>query len=82
MPNRRQDEGTGPSQFNTEHGIRASNDGIVYVADRINNRVQLFGIDGSFKQKVFVERKTRLLGTALAASVTMRAVRLPAQRGG
>lgn len=66
IPNQRRDEGPGPVQFNTVHGIRVSNDGTVYVADRINNRVQLFGIDGSFKKEVFVERKTRLLGTAFS----------------
>lgn len=66
VPNTRQDEGPGPSQFNTVHGIRVSTDGTVYVADRINNRLQIFGLDGSFRQEVFVERKTRLLGTAFS----------------
>jgi DNA-binding beta-propeller fold protein YncE len=67
-PNRLQAEGPGPQQFNTVHGIRVSNDGLVYVADRNNNRVQIFGIDGSFKQEVFVERPTRLLGTAFSVA--------------
>jgi hypothetical protein len=66
VPNTRQDEGPGPSQFNTVHGIRVSTDGIVYVADRINNRVQMFNVDGTFRDEVFVERKTRLLGTAFS----------------
>lgn len=66
VPNRRQDEGPGSPQFNTVHGIRVSDDGIVYVADRLNNRVQLFDIDGTFKQEFFIERKTRLLGTAFS----------------
>ena len=65
-PNALADEGPGPQQFNLVHGIRVSNDGIVYVADRINNRVQMFDIDGTFRQEVFVERKTRLLGTAFS----------------
>jgi DNA-binding beta-propeller fold protein YncE len=59
-------EGPGPRQFNTVHGIRVSDDGLVYVADRRNNRIQVFGIDGSFRQEVFVERPTRLLGTAFS----------------
>ncbi len=66
VPQQRQVEGPGPAQFNTVHGIRVSNDGTVYVADRINNRLQLFGLDGTFQREVFVERKTRLLGTAFS----------------
>jgi DNA-binding beta-propeller fold protein YncE len=30
------------------HGIRLSNDGLVYVADRENRRVQVFTTDGKF----------------------------------
>ncbi len=63
-------EGPGATQFNTVHGIRVSDDGVVYVADRRNNRFQVFGIDGTFKQEVFIERKTRLLGTAFSFAFT------------
>jgi DNA-binding beta-propeller fold protein YncE len=45
-----------------------SDDGRVYVADRRNNRVQIFGIDGTFEREVFVERPTRLLGTAFSVA--------------
>jgi sugar lactone lactonase YvrE len=41
---------------------------VVYVADRRNNRVQLFTIEGRFLREVFVERSTRLLGTAFAVA--------------
>ena len=51
-------EGDGPPQFSTVHGIGVSNDGIVYVADRVNNRVQSFRLDGTFIEEVFVERGT------------------------
>ena len=34
-PNRLADEGPGPQQFNLVHGVRVSNDGLVYVADRM-----------------------------------------------
>jgi DNA-binding beta-propeller fold protein YncE len=51
-------EGAGPPQFNTVHGIAVSNDGIVYVGDRVNNRIQSFGLDGTFRKEVFIERKT------------------------
>jgi DNA-binding beta-propeller fold protein YncE len=57
-------EGPGPQQFNTVHGIKVSNDGLVYVNDRLNNRIQVFTIDGKFQTEVFIERTTRLLGTS------------------
>ncbi len=57
-------EGPAPTQFNTVHGIKVSNDGLVYVNDRINNRLQVFTIDGKFEREIFIERKTRLLGTS------------------
>ncbi len=57
-------EGPGPRQFNTVHGIKVSADGLVYVNDRLNNRLQVFTIDGIFQREVFVERKTQLLGTS------------------
>jgi hypothetical protein len=41
-------EGAGPPQFNTVHGIAVSNDGLVYVGDRVNNRIQSFRLDGTF----------------------------------
>jgi len=34
------------------------------VNDRLNNRVQIFSIDGKFQQEIFIERQTRLLGTS------------------
>ena len=57
-------EGPGPAQFNTVHGIKVSNDGLVYVNDRMNNRLQVFTLDGKFQREIFIERKTRLLGTS------------------
>src|SRR5918993_1149421 len=57
-------DGPGPRQFNTVHGIKVSNDGLVYVNDRLNNLVQIFSLDGKFQQEIFIERKTRLLGTS------------------
>jgi DNA-binding beta-propeller fold protein YncE len=61
-------EGPGAPQFNTVHGVRVSDDGRVYVADRRNNRVQVFGLDGEFEREVFIERTTRLLGTAFSVA--------------
>lgn len=41
-------DGPGPAQFSIVHAIRVSNDGLVYVADRENRRVQVFTIDGEY----------------------------------
>ncbi len=35
-------------QLRTPHGIAGSRDGLIYVADRANNRIQVFGQDGAF----------------------------------
>jgi hypothetical protein len=59
-------EGPAPQQFNLVHGVRVSDDGLVYVAERRNNRVQVFSLDGKFQREMFVERPTRLLGTAFS----------------
>ena len=67
-PNRLADEGPGPQQFNLVHGVRVSNDGLVYVADRMNNRMQVFTIDGTFQREMFVERRTKLLGTSFSVA--------------
>ena len=57
-------EGPGPRQFNLVHGLRLSRDGVVYVADRLNNRIQAFGPDGTFLREGFVARSTRGNGAA------------------
>jgi DNA-binding beta-propeller fold protein YncE len=56
--NARTFEGRGPEQFNLPHGIAISTDGLVYVADRDNNRIQVFQPDGTFVKEGFIERKT------------------------
>jgi DNA-binding beta-propeller fold protein YncE len=67
-PNRLEDAGPGPQQFNLVHGVRVSADGLVYVADRRNNRMQVFTVDGHFQREIFVERRTRLLGTSFSVA--------------
>jgi DNA-binding beta-propeller fold protein YncE len=42
----------GPRQFSIVHALRVSRDGLVYVADRENRRVQLFRTDGSFVKQL------------------------------
>ena len=41
-------DGPGPQQFSIVHAIRVSDDGLVYVADRENRRVQVFTTEGKF----------------------------------
>ena len=41
--------GSGPGQFRVPHSVRVSRDGRVYVADRENNRVQVFTAEGEFQ---------------------------------
>ncbi len=61
------DEDSGPfvpggepiQQFRTPvHAVRISNDGMVYVADRVNNRIQVFQKDGEFVRELIVEGNT------------------------
>ena len=40
--------GTGPGQFHLPHGIAIDRDGVIYVADRENGRIQRFSLDGHY----------------------------------
>lgn len=40
--------GEGPGQFNLPHGIGIDSQGVLYVADRQNHRIQRFTTDGEF----------------------------------
>ena len=42
------ESGTGPGQFNIVHNVIVDNEGLVYIADRENQRVQVFDTDGNF----------------------------------
>src|ERR1700681_1562279 len=66
----RQATGPGPQQFNTPHGIEVSNDGIVYVTDRANNRVQSFTLDGKFLKEGFIKRESQGTGTAFGVGLS------------
>src|SRR5207244_8249601 len=44
----------GPQDFGLPHAVKVSRDGIVYVADRINNRIQMFTTAGKFVKQVRV----------------------------
>lgn len=53
--------GNGPGQFNLPHGVAVTSDGRVLVADRENDRVQVFTPDGDFVEEwTDVQRPTNL----------------------
>jgi DNA-binding beta-propeller fold protein YncE len=47
-----------PQFHNPVHSVVVSNDDLVYVADRTNNRFQVFRLDGTFVREVLVARNT------------------------
>lgn len=48
-----------PQQFaNPVHCVKLAKDGLVYVCDRINNRIQVFRKDGTFVKEWFYEKST------------------------
>ena len=60
------ESGTGEGQFNIVHGLALDSDGWVYVADRENHRVQVFGSDGKFE--------TQWLNLSRAATICVSSV--------
>lgn len=50
-------------QFNIVHGVRISNDGLVYISDRLNDRVQVFKRDGTFVTEFIYAKQTRVSGS-------------------
>jgi DNA-binding beta-propeller fold protein YncE len=45
-------------QLSNVHCVRVARDGLVYVCDRTNNRIQVFRKDGTFVKEMFVEKAT------------------------
>jgi DNA-binding beta-propeller fold protein YncE len=50
--------GPAPPQFRIVHAVRISQDGLVYVCDRTNDRIQVFRKDGTFVQEAFIAKET------------------------
>ncbi len=57
-------DGPPSQQFsNPVHCVRISHDDLVYVCDRVNDRIQVFKKDGTFVKEQFVAPKTRGFGS-------------------
>lgn len=67
-----------PRQFNLVHGLVIAADGTLYVADRNNNRVQAFTLDGRFLKENFVAPQTPQTGLGTVFSLALSSD--PAQR--
>jgi len=51
-------DGPPPPQFRIVHVVRIAADGLVYVCDRTNDRIQVFRKDGTFVREGFVAKRT------------------------
>jgi DNA-binding beta-propeller fold protein YncE len=45
------------------HAVRVADDGLVYAADRVNNRIQVFREDGAFVREAFLATRTLAMGS-------------------
>jgi DNA-binding beta-propeller fold protein YncE len=58
-------DGPAPQQFrNPVHCAELSHDNLLYVCDRVNDRIQVFHPDGTFIKEMFIEKQTRGSGSA------------------
>lgn len=62
--------GPPPRAFSTVHGLVGSNDGLVYVADRRGNRIQVFRQDGTFLEEQVIAPETRASGSAFVIALS------------
>jgi DNA-binding beta-propeller fold protein YncE len=57
-PSQYDPDGPPAPQFRIVHAVRIAHDGLVYVCDRTNDRVQVFRKDGTFVKEGFVAKTT------------------------
>jgi hypothetical protein len=57
-------------QFGTAHGLVGSNDGLLYLADRRNNRIQVFRRNGEFVQERLIAPATLASGSAFDVALS------------
>jgi NHL repeat-containing protein len=63
-----------PLQFSTIHGVKVSNDGLVYAADRGGKRVQVFTIEGKYITQAWVDRWCETAGEGCGNGQTVASV--------
>lgn len=59
-------------QFSIVHSISVANDGMVYVADRENGRIQVFNLDGTYVSQIEDDARTALMCVALSPDAEQR----------
>ncbi len=47
-----------PQQFGNVHCVALAEDGLLYVCDRTNDRIQVFKTDGTFVKEAFIAKNT------------------------
>jgi DNA-binding beta-propeller fold protein YncE len=57
-PSQYDPDGPPPPQFRVVHAVRLSRDGLVYVCDRTNDRLQVFTKEGAFVREAFIAKAT------------------------
>ena len=63
-------EGSPPRQFSTVHGVVGANDGLIYVADRRGNRIQVFQKNGEFVMEKIIAPETLASGSAFVIALS------------
>jgi hypothetical protein len=71
----------GPAHFNVAHAIRVANDGMVYLADRENRRVQMFTNDGKFTKQLIRTGTPFARNLALSADSQQQFLYVGADKG-
>ena len=66
----RDPEGPPPRQFSTVHGLVGSRDGLIYVADRRGNRIQVFEQGGTFVEEKIIAPLTLASGSAFVIGLS------------
>ena len=59
----RYDPGVRSQQFASVHCLAMSRDGLLYVCDRVNNRIQVFRPDGTFVKEGVIAPQTKGMGS-------------------
>jgi DNA-binding beta-propeller fold protein YncE len=62
--------GSPPRQFSTVHGVVGANDGLIYVADRRGNRIQVFQQNGEFVMEKIIAPETLASGSAFVIALS------------